>query len=74
MESFLEFCSGEKSSDNFNLFSQDQELEKEHFNLMDLQQKGTVAWWGFALFYGCKLIAAKNRVKAFFSNIIDYLC
>lgn len=39
------------------------DLEKTHFNLMDSGQKGTVAWWDFALFYSCKLIATKNKVK-----------
>ncbi len=63
MDTFLEFCSGGKLIDNFNLFSQNEDLEKKHFYLMDIQQKGAVAWSNFALFYSCKLIAAKNKVK-----------
>jgi hypothetical protein len=66
MDTFLEFCLSGKVMDNFDLFSQNKELEKKHFNLMDLQQKGTVAWSDFALFYSCKLIAAKNKVKNHF--------
>lgn len=63
MENFLELCSGGKVTDNFNLFNQKEELEKHHFILMDLKEKGVVGWSDFALFYSCKLIAAKNKVR-----------
>jgi hypothetical protein len=56
--------------DNHNLFSQNENLEKIHFNLMYLKEKGSVSWSNFALFYSCKLIAAKNKVNIFFSLII----
>jgi hypothetical protein len=32
---------------------------------MDTTQNGVVAWSDFVLFYSCKLIAAKDKVKIF---------
>lgn len=74
LENFLEFCSSGKIADNFNLFSStDTDLEKLHFNLMDSRQTGAVAWWDFALFYSCKLIAAKSKVKYLFLIEISFI-
>jgi hypothetical protein len=67
MKNYLEFCSSGKIMDNFNLFNQNKDdLNKAYFNLMDSRQTGTVGWWDFALFYSCKLIAAKNKVNILF--------
>jgi hypothetical protein len=50
--------------DSFNLFPpNNDDLGKSHFNVMDFRQEGAVAWWDFALFYSCKLIAQKNKVN-----------
>ena len=69
MDDFLAYCSSGKMMDSFNLFTHDDhELEKKHFSLMDIKQQGAVAWSDFALFYSCKLIAAKNKVKTLFNN------
>jgi len=66
MENFLEFCSNGRIVDSFNLFPpNNDDLGKSHFNLMDSRQEGAVAWWDFALFYSCKLIAQKNKVNIF---------
>lgn len=82
MENFLELCTHRKDIDHLNLFTHDEELEKSHFRMMDLKEKGTVSWSDFALFYSCKLIAAKNRVNIsycdhhrnnFSSDSIDFL-
>jgi hypothetical protein len=77
MENFLEFCSNIKIMnlmDVYNLFtSNNEDLERLHFNLMDSRQKGAVAWCDFALFYSSKLIAAKNKVRKFYLDNIIYL-
>jgi len=74
MENFLEFCSNGRIVDSFNLFPQNNDdLEKSHFNLMDSQQKGAVAWWDFALFYSGQLIARKNKVNIFVYIIIFFI-
>ena len=46
-----------------HIFGRNEEIQRQHFQLMDLKEKGTVSWSDFALFYSCKLIAAKNKVK-----------
>ena len=70
MDEFLTFCASGKMTDSHNLFTNDdQELEKKHFTLMDIKQKGAVAWSDFALFYSSKLIAAKNKVIISYQNI-----
>jgi hypothetical protein len=71
MEDFLAFCTSGKMTDSFSLFTQDSdELEKNHFSLMDTKQKGAVAWSDFALFYTCKIIASKNKVNIQFNKSI----
>ena len=63
MENFLELCTSRKNMNHFDLFGRNEEIQKQHFQLMDLKEKGTVSWSDFALFYSCKLIAAKNKVN-----------
>ena len=73
MENFLELCTNRKGMDHLNLFTPSEELERSHFRLMDLKEKGTVSWSDFALFYSCKLIAAKNRVNIHSMTMIEGL-
>lgn len=40
---------------------------------MDTAQKGVVAWSDFALFYSCKLIAAKDKVSYFIKKYFYFL-
>ena len=45
-----------------SIFENEKDLEKE-FCFMDTKQKGTIEWIDFGLFFTCKLIARKNRVR-----------
>lgn len=71
LENYLEFCASGKIVDNFNIFSQNENKQRTHFQLMDSKGQGHINWSEFALFYTGKLLSNKNRVMSFLRNHFD---
>ncbi|CAF1126597.1 unnamed protein product [Rotaria sordida] len=64
LEEYLSLKSNKIKSNDLELFIQhNHDLGKKYFSLMDSTQQGVVCWSDFALFYSCKLIAAKDKFE-----------
>jgi hypothetical protein len=64
LNEFLSFEPNKQFSSGFELFVQfNRDLGRIFFRAMDVNQEGAVGWSDFALFYSCKLIISKNKVR-----------
>ncbi|CAF1104101.1 unnamed protein product [Adineta ricciae] len=61
LKDFLMFCFNTKMM--ISLIPYDLYIQKLHFYIMDIQQKGRVAWLDYQRFYTCKLIAGKDHAQ-----------
>ena len=64
LEEFLSLQSNKRDLNGLEFFTESNSIfGKTIFSLMDSSKRGVIAWSDFALFYTCKLVATKDKVK-----------
>jgi len=64
LDEFLSLKPNQSHRNSLALFTQyNIDSSKKIFVVMDSAQKGVVPWSDFVLFYTCKLLATKDKVK-----------